>query len=136
MNLRARPKHNTDFYMGNDFGVQIFPMPLFTNFKQGLSYFSKEMTQIKKSGAPYGLNQFGKMLFMLPYPLAKYVLYKLASKNTIVVSNVFGPPLPMIINGNIKSSKIQCLIPSANENTGGFILVSHVDTIKISFQCD
>ena len=72
----------------------------------------------------------------LPYPITKLLIHFLASKCTIVMTNVFGPPLPLTVNGGIKSTKAQCLLPGLCDVAGGFAIVSHVDTITISFQCD
>ena len=64
--------------------------------------------------------------------LAKFIANKLVSKCTFVISNLFGPPLPLIIKGK-KSTKMQCLLPGLCGIAGGFGIISHVDTIKISF---
>ncbi len=71
----------------------------------------------------------------LPDKFARDLVYHYASKPTLTMTNVFGPPFPVTLCGS-RSCKVYALLPSMADVSGGFAVVSHYDTVKVSFVGD
>jgi len=58
-----------------------------------------------------------------------------ASKATVVVSNVPGPKTPLVFNGK-KSEAFGALIPGLGDLAFGISALSHADTLTMAVQSD
>lgn len=76
-----------------------------------------------------------KLILLLPYSIAWQVIYFLCGRISFVVTNVFGPTQPLYANGS-KSLKMQVFLPPLVNMPGGYAIVSHLDTVKVSFTSD
>ena len=51
------------------------------------------------------------------------------------ISNVFGPIKPLQIAG-AKTIKAATMMPSSSDILGGFVFITHIDTLQVSFTAD
>ncbi len=75
------------------------------------------------------------LVLHLPYPIAEQIIDHLADKPSLYLTNVFAGQTPFSLAG-AKSHKICGLCPFMKNVTGGFAIVSHRETLSVSFSAD
>ena len=93
------------------------------------------MKQIKKSLLPIGTIQLMRLLSQLPAPLFLASGLNLANRYTMIYSNVPGPRESMSIKG-VKTQELGALIPGAGNLCVGIGVLTHCDSLRITFQAD
>jgi len=93
------------------------------------------MTKVKSNFVPLATSYIASLIMSMPDKIASSLIYHYASKPTLTMTNVFGPPFPVTLCGS-RSCKVYALLPSMADISGGFAVVSHHDTVKVSFVAD
>lgn len=122
--------------MQNDFApVPIF-VPIRESFEEALNAVHTYMEKEKRSFNAHGTYwQFQLVCGCLPTLAALGLIEYMASRFTMVISNVAGPRRPIVYDGK-KSLDAGFFVPALGKLATGLSFLSHVDTLKIGFASD
>ncbi len=128
------PSHdNTE--LSNKIATHPYFLPLSFDFNEIISKIHKDMSKVKSNFVPLATSYIASLIMSMPDKIARSLVYHYASKPTLTMTNVFGPPFPVTLCGS-HSCKVYALLPSMADVSGGFAVVSHHDTVKVSFVAD
>lgn len=113
-----------------------FNLALRENFTDAIRATCKITGPMKKSLYPYGVLALTELVAWFPSILGQLVMMWVASKSTLIISNIPGPKEPLIYQGNVKSRALFALIPGLGDLAFGISAISHVDTLMMTVQAD
>lgn len=135
INFRPPPTDPLLFDLCNKFAIFPVNLPLSLDFKTGVQAVKREFNKIKNSYASIGMYFMAVMVMSFPKPISYNFVKFFSQKPTIFATNVYMGNSPFYIGG-YKSRKCTTFVPVMLDATGGFAIVSHSDTLWVTFSCD
>jgi len=99
VSFRAPPQKLEEVVIDNSFASVPFRLELFSDFDLGLKAISAKMKTMKTSLAVFAEYYLIHTVCLLPMFIAQPLIGIIASKQTLVFSNVPGPRSPIIVDG-------------------------------------
>jgi WS/DGAT C-terminal domain len=134
-NIRTSIPLPNDKTLENKLAGHPYLLPLSTDFNASLRQIHRDLLEVKKYFFPLSCYYITTLMMKFPASIAKPLLTHYAAKPTLSMTNVFGPPFPVSLGGS-RSCKVLAYLPSMADISGGFALISHCDSVKISFVAD
>lgn len=133
--LRALPQVAQQHRVENDFTILCFTVPLHEQLQEAIQAVNALTTPLKSSYYPQATFALLQMIAWWPSLFGQLIAMWVASKSTVVFSNVPGPKMPLDFHG-AKSRGIIGLIPGLGDLAFGISAISHVDSIYVAIQSD
>ena len=134
-NIRMSLPGPNDRTLVNKIAAHPYFLPISLDLAETLRKVHVDLSHVKSNFVPLATSYISSLIMSLPDHLARRLIYHYASKPTLTMTNVFGPPFPVTLCGS-RSCKVYALLPSMADVSGGFAVVSHYDTVKVSFVAD
>ena len=99
ISLREAPNSADEFELKNNFAMVSIKLDLVDNFEKGLKQIKQNMDKLKRSIEPFAMYYFIYLATLLPSFIANFITKFIASKMSLVFSNVPGPKKPFTFVG-------------------------------------